>query len=134
MALVWGPPAAPPGAPEPEEAELEEDEGGRGGLDLGLKPAESRLISIQTNKYRRHITQCVCIQCVCVDVFYVCVYSVCLFVLLTLQSLYEFQLRARRLSGLFFYGALQLLQHFLLYRSGTELHHSVFVPKSHTHS
>lgn len=48
--VVWGPgapepPAAPPGAPEPEEAELEEDEGGRGGLDLGLKPAESRLIS-----------------------------------------------------------------------------------------
>lgn len=39
------PPAAPPGAPEPEEAELEEDEWGRGGLDLGLKPAESRLIS-----------------------------------------------------------------------------------------
>lgn len=39
------PPAAPPGAPEPEEAELEEDERGRGGLDLGLNPADSRLIS-----------------------------------------------------------------------------------------
>lgn len=39
------PPAAPSGTPEPEDAELEDDEGGRGGLDLGLKPAESRLIS-----------------------------------------------------------------------------------------
>lgn len=38
------PPAAPPGAPEAEEAELEDDEWGGRGRDLGLNP-ESMLIS-----------------------------------------------------------------------------------------
>lgn len=116
MLLVWEPPAAPPGAPELEEAELEEEEGGKGGLDLVLKPAESKLISRGQIHY---ITQDVCV-CACG----VCVY------LLTFQPLDELQLRARRLSRLFFYGALQLLQHFL-YRSGTELHRGVFSPQSH---
>lgn len=62
-------------------------------------------------------------------VYMICVYTVCMFVLFTFQSLNELQLRARRLSRLFFYGSLQLLQHFLFYmseenKSGTELHHS----------
>ena len=117
--LVWDPPAAPPGAPELEEAELEEEEGGRGGLDLDLKPAESKLIS---RGQIHDITQDVCV-CVCVFVCGVSVYF------LTFQPLDELQLRARRLSRIFFYGALQLLQHFLN-RSGTELHRSVFSAQS----
>lgn len=58
------PPAAPPGAPEPEEAELEDGEGGRGGLDLGLNPAESRLIS-GGKTYKLGYTCVLCVLCVC---------------------------------------------------------------------
>lgn len=46
-----------------------------------------------------------------------------LFFALTLQPLDELQLRTRRLSRLFFYGALQLLQHFLFGEHKDELHH-----------
>lgn len=54
------------------------------------------------------------------------------FVLPTLQSFNELELRPRCLSRLFFYGALQLLQHFLM----KELHHSFnqTVADTHTHT
>lgn len=112
-ALVWGPPPAPPGAPEPE-AGLEVEEGIAGRV-LCLKPADSRLISGRSTQMLHYIT------CVCV---WERVWGRrqreergqrrSVFALLTLQSLNEFKLRPRCLSRLFFYGALQLLQHFLI--------------------
>lgn len=52
------------------------------------------------------------------------------FALLTLQSLNEFKLRPRCLSRLFFYGALQLLQDFLINKLQTSFNQSV----SETHT
>lgn len=46
------PPAAPEGAPEEEEAELEEEEWEGGSLALGLKAAWSRLIPVRHNTVR----------------------------------------------------------------------------------
>lgn len=58
-ALVWGPPPAPPEAPE-AEAGLEVEEGIAGRV-LCLKPADSRLISGRSTQMLYYIT-CVCVS------------------------------------------------------------------------